>query len=130
MSTDDAHEDSYRSASCIRRANSFRRSMICSARSTSGSVSTSTPTSGAIPSSTRTHALRVGEPGVDLETRTELRHGSPSDGILDYADEHGVDLVVMGTRGRSAIDRVLLGSVAENVIRNAERPVMVKRLEE
>lgn len=65
-----------------------------------------------------------------LETRTELRRGSPADGILDYADEHDVDLVVMGTRGRSAIDRVLLGSVAENVIRNADQPVMVKRLGE
>lgn len=65
-----------------------------------------------------------------LETRTELRRGGPADGIVDYADEHGVDLIVMGTRGRSAIDRVLLGSVAENVIRNADQPVMVKRLEE
>ncbi|MFK7818326.1 MAG: universal stress protein [Planctomycetaceae bacterium] len=44
--------------------------------------------------------------------------------IVDYAAEHDIDLVVMGTHGRSPITRGLLGSVAENVVRYAECPVL------
>ncbi|ESP88775.1 universal stress protein [Candidatus Halobonum tyrrellensis] len=62
-----------------------------------------------------------------LDCRSEVRYGVPSDQIVEYADDHGVDLVVMGTRGNTGLDRVLLGSVAENVIRSANQPVMVER---
>ncbi|GAB3689558.1 universal stress protein [Salinarchaeum chitinilyticum] len=56
---------------------------------------------------------------------TAVRTGTPHQEISEYADEHGVDVVVTGTEGRSGLDRVLLGSVAENVLRTSTRPVLV-----
>ncbi len=47
--------------------------------------------------------------------------------IARYADEHGFDLVVMGSHGRSALTHVLLGSVATDVLRHAEAPVLLKK---
>jgi len=66
--------------------------------------------------------------GPGLETHTGIREGSPAEEILAYADERDVALVVTGARGRSTVDRVLLGSVAEAVVRNVDRPVLAKRL--
>lgn len=66
----------------------------------------------------------------DVEADTEIRRGTPHDEIVAYAEETGADLIVMGTHGRSGIDRVLLGSVTDNVVRQADRPVLVKRIEE
>jgi nucleotide-binding universal stress UspA family protein len=50
--------------------------------------------------------------------------GDPGEEILKYADERVIDLIVMGTHGRKGIDRVLMGSVADLVIKNASVPVM------
>ena len=66
--------------------------------------------------------------GVDLVT--EMRKGVPHETILEYAEEAGVDAVVMGTHGRSGLDRYLLGSVTERVVRSAEVPVLTVRMEE
>ena len=44
--------------------------------------------------------------------------------ILKFAEEKGVDLIVMGTQGRSGLDRVIFGSTAEKVVRNSDRPVL------
>lgn len=55
--------------------------------------------------------------------------GSPSSEIVSYARENGCDLVVMGTHGRGGINRLLLGSVAERVVRTAEVPVLTVRVE-
>jgi nucleotide-binding universal stress UspA family protein len=48
---------------------------------------------------------------------------SPSDAIVDRTDEYGIDLVVMGTHGRRGMDRLLSGSVSEEVVRRAPCPV-------
>ncbi|MFB6135159.1 MAG: universal stress protein [Halobacteriaceae archaeon] len=69
--------------------------------------------------------VRAAERGVDVVT--EVVEGNPSDAILDYADEEGVDLVAMGTSGRTGLDRVLVGSVAERVVRGATMPVLTVR---
>lgn len=66
----------------------------------------------------------------EIEAVTAIRRGTPHDEIVAYAEEADADLVVMGTHGRSGIDRVLLGSVTDNVVRRADRPVLVKRIEE
>ena len=66
--------------------------------------------------------------GVDLVT--EMREGIPHETILEYAEEADVDAVVMGTHGRSGLDRYLLGSVTERVVRAAEVPVLTVRMEE
>ena len=47
--------------------------------------------------------------------------------ILNYADEHGIDLITMGTHGRRGARRVLIGSVAEEVVRQSDRPVLTVR---
>lgn len=53
--------------------------------------------------------------------------GPPSDAILVAAREAAADLIVTGTHGRTGIARAVLGSVAENVVRHAEQPVLVVR---
>ena len=50
--------------------------------------------------------------------------GSPYRQIVEYADEYDIDLIVMGTHGRRGVDRYLLGSVAEKVVRTADCPVL------
>jgi nucleotide-binding universal stress UspA family protein len=52
---------------------------------------------------------------------------SPVAGILDYAEHHEIDLIVMGTHGRVGIDHLLSGSVAEDVVRHAACPVLTVR---
>lgn len=71
-------------------------------------------------------AAEADESGAtDFETAVET--GRPSRTILEYVEEHDVDHVVMGSRGRSGLSRVLLGSVAEAVTRRAKVPVTVVR---
>jgi nucleotide-binding universal stress UspA family protein len=50
--------------------------------------------------------------------------GSPYRAIVDYAAAEDIDLVVMGTHGRTGFDRYLLGSVTERVVRLSDRPVL------
>ena len=50
--------------------------------------------------------------------------GSTVDRILDYADEHAADFIVMGTHGRGALGHLLLGSVAERCVQRATVPVL------
>ncbi|MBI3864144.1 MAG: Flp pilus assembly complex ATPase component TadA, partial [Planctomycetia bacterium] len=56
-----------------------------------------------------------------------VREGNPGDEILRYARETGIDLVAMGTHGRSGLAHILMGSIAEKVIRGAACPVIVIR---
>lgn len=55
----------------------------------------------------------------------EATMGDPSMGILDYVDANEVDLVVIATHGRTGVDRFLIGSVAERVLRRSPTPVFV-----
>ena len=50
--------------------------------------------------------------------------GNPDRAILEYAEEHDIDLIVMSTHGRSGVGRFLMGSVTEQVIRDGEIPVL------
>jgi nucleotide-binding universal stress UspA family protein len=52
---------------------------------------------------------------------------SPAFAIIDYAKENGIDLIVMGTHGRGALAHMLMGSVAERVVRLASCPVLTVR---
>lgn len=64
----------------------------------------------------------------ELAGLTELvRVGNPGIEISDYAEESGAELIVMPSHGRHGLHRVLLGSVAERVLRHAECPVLVLR---
>jgi nucleotide-binding universal stress UspA family protein len=53
-----------------------------------------------------------------------VARGDPHQAILDYVSAEGIDLVVMGTHGRTGLDHYLLGSVTEKVVRLAEVPVL------
>lgn len=66
----------------------------------------------------------------DLEATTAVRNGGTPAELLQYSDEHGIDLIVMGTHGRRGVERVLLGSVTERVVRTADVPVLVVRSNE
>lgn len=63
----------------------------------------------------------------DRDIDTELRFGRPSRELVAYAEEEAVDHVVLGSRGRTGLSRVLLGSVAESVVRRSPVPVTVVR---
>jgi len=68
-------------------------------------------------------AIKGQAAGVDVETR--VLEGNPAVEITRFASDNDVDLIVMGTLGKSGIDRILLGSTAEKVIRIANCPVLV-----
>jgi nucleotide-binding universal stress UspA family protein len=70
---------------------------------------------------------RAEETGVDVVT--EFEEGAPHTSILTYAEAADVDAIVMGTHGRSGLDRYLLGSVTERVVRTAEVPVLTVRMD-
>jgi universal stress protein A len=61
------------------------------------------------------------------ELNFEIRKGRPSEEVIKYAKEHGMDLIVVGTHGRSALASALLGSVANTVVLRAPCPVLVVR---
>lgn len=63
------------------------------------------------------------EYGTDLDTA--LVEGRPADAIVTYADDNAIDHIVMGSRGRSGVSRVLLGSVAGTVVQDSSVPVTV-----
>jgi len=60
--------------------------------------------------------------GVKIETA--WRHGRPDVEIVDYASDSAIDLIVIGTHGRGMAAHLLLGSVAEKVVRKAASPVL------
>ena len=61
----------------------------------------------------------------ELEVTHFTDFGSTADGILSCSKEFKADLIVIGTHSRSGLDRLIMGSVAEEVIRNSEIPVLV-----
>jgi nucleotide-binding universal stress UspA family protein len=66
----------------------------------------------------------------DIDTTREIREGDPMEEILAAADERDVDLIVMGTHGRSGLEWRLIGSVAERIVRHADPSVLTVRLPE
>ena len=70
---------------------------------------------------------RASDAGVgSVET---VRHGRPSDVIVDYADETDAELLVLGTKRRPDEYRALLGSVTDRVLRLTDRPTLVVKTE-
>jgi universal stress protein A len=71
------------------------------------------------------HAVQPSQPGIPVEYR--LEYGDPEEGILKAAQEIGADVIVMGTHGRTGLRRLLMGSIAEHVMRKAPCPVLTVR---
>ncbi|MDQ1276946.1 MAG: hypothetical protein QG610_2525 [Euryarchaeota archaeon] len=63
--------------------------------------------------------------GVDV--REVVLEGHPTNEIIEFAENNNIDLIVLGTLGKTGLDRFLLGSVAEKVVRSSKVPVMVVR---
>lgn len=62
-----------------------------------------------------------------LEVITAIEEGIPHEAICAYADENDADLIVVGSHGRDALERAMLGSVSERTVRTADQPVLVVR---
>lgn len=84
----------------------------------------------------QTHALSEMKAQLPAElvenfhTIGAVKRGDPAKAIPAYAAAHDCDLIVMGSHGRTGIGRVLLGSVADGVVRNAKCPVLIERAKE
>jgi nucleotide-binding universal stress UspA family protein len=66
--------------------------------------------------------------GIDfggVEFETQVRAGSAAEGICDQAEKQRADLIVISTHGRTGLMHVLIGSVAEHIVRSARSPVLV-----
>lgn len=68
---------------------------------------------------------RAGDRDCEIMTATEI--GRPARIILEYADEHDIEHIIMGSHGREGVSRLVLGSVAERVMRQAPMPVTIVR---
>jgi nucleotide-binding universal stress UspA family protein len=75
----------------------------------------------------RMEAYRQQVQEAGLEVDLVIEHGVPFQRIVDVARQHYVDLIVTGTHGHTGLQHVLLGSVAEKVVRLAPCPVLVAR---
>ncbi len=62
-----------------------------------------------------------------IEVTTNIRQGVPQEQIVDVADSNPIDMIVVGTTGRTGLDHLVVGSVAEEVVRNASVPVVTVR---
>jgi nucleotide-binding universal stress UspA family protein len=66
----------------------------------------------------------------DLPVKTHRREGVPRKEILRFVDDEPVDMIAMGTHGRTGLDHYFIGSVAEQVVRKSPVPVVTVRLSE
>ncbi len=64
---------------------------------------------------------------ADVDVESIILKGNPANEIVDFAEKNDIDLIVMGTLGRTGIQRFLLGSVAENVVRHSKKSVLIVR---
>lgn len=62
-----------------------------------------------------------------VEVKPVVREGIPYEEIIEYANTHDIDLIVMSSHGRSGVRRFIFGSVTERVTRSADQPVVVVR---
>ncbi len=76
---------------------------------------------------TRDELANLVVPDQTLTVRKVVRIGSPAQVITEYAEQEKIDLIVLGTHGRTGLSHLLMGSVAERVVRTAPCPVLVSR---
>jgi nucleotide-binding universal stress UspA family protein len=62
---------------------------------------------------------------ANVEVHSVILEGNPVNEIVDFAEKNDIELIVMGSHGKTGIQRFLLGSVAENVVRHSKKSVLV-----
>jgi nucleotide-binding universal stress UspA family protein len=72
------------------------------------------------------NSVKPGDPAVRCEYK--LLTGNPATEIARFAEKEGVDMIVLGTHGRRGLTRMLMGSVAEYLVRNAPCPVLTVKM--
>lgn len=65
--------------------------------------------------------------GSSVEVRSHIKVGNAAPDIVEFVDDHQIDLVTMSTHGRTGLDRFLLGSVAEKIVRHVRSPVVTMK---
>ena len=65
--------------------------------------------------------------GEDVEVEGVLLEGHPGDKLIEFAENNDIDMIVMGTLGKTGLERFLLGSVADNVVRHSKVDVLFVR---
>jgi nucleotide-binding universal stress UspA family protein len=84
---------------------------------------------GTLEDAVRERTVQILSPREQAEFKPsfEFRSGSPAAEIVKYAEDADIDLIVMGTHGRGFVAHVVMGSVAEKVVRSAPCPVLTVR---
>ncbi len=72
----------------------------------------------------------VGLPESDVQVIMEVGVGDPAEAIIDHAERHAADLIVMGTSGRGKLDKLIFGSTTDGVVRRAPCPVLLIRADD
>ena len=73
-----------------------------------------------------TYVENIGR-AANIEVESVILEGNPVDKIVDFAEKNDIDLIVMGTQGKNVIERFLIGSVTENVVRRSKKLVLIVR---
>ena len=76
----------------------------------------------------RLDQMRISSANENSSATRTVVEGSPADAIVRYSNDHHIDLIVMTTHGRTGLTRMLMGSVAEAVVRTANCPVVTLRV--
>ncbi|WP_292377640.1 universal stress protein [Methanosarcina sp. UBA289] len=64
---------------------------------------------------------------VGAEVESRVLKGNPAEKILSFAEDNNIDMIIVGSLGKSGYERVLVGSVSDKIIRHAKVPVLVVR---
>ena len=71
------------------------------------------------------HKILIAIDKSESAEKTFVEEGKPAEVIIRIAERFGADVIVMGTHGRKGLSHLIMGSVAEDVIKNAKRPCVV-----
>jgi nucleotide-binding universal stress UspA family protein len=72
------------------------------------------------------YAENIGR-AANVKVEPVILDGKPANEIIDFAEKSDIDLIVMGTHGKTGLQRFFIGSVSENVVRHSKRAVLVVR---
>ena len=66
---------------------------------------------------------------ANVEVESVILEGNPANEIVDFAEKNDIELIIMGSHGKTGIERFMIGSIAENVVRHSKRSVLIVKKE-